>query len=187
MQLTLPSEIRTPRLVLRRWRTSDAALMKAAIDDNLPHLQAWMPWAQAEPSSLGVIEERIALFEQQFDTGTEWLYAIRSRSSDAVVGGTGLHPRIGPDGLEIGYWLRENATGQGYATEAARALTQVALDQPDIERVQIRCDPRNVASAAIPLRLGYRHIRTIENEAVTPNGTPRDTMVWEITRSDRPA
>lgn len=183
MQFAPPNEIPTQRLVLRRWRTADASLLKATIDDNLAHLQEWMPWALAEPSPIERIEERLVLFEQQFDNGAEWLYGIRSRADDALLGGTGLHPRIGPDGLEIGYWLRANATGKGYATEAARALTEVALGQPGIERVQIRCDPRNVASAAIPRRLGFHHILTIENEQ-TPQGEPRDTMVWEITRED---
>src|SRR6266850_2395383 len=179
MPFAPPNEIATQRLVLRRWRTTDAPLLKAAIDANLEHLQAWMPWALAEPSPLDVVEQRLALFEKQFDSGTEWLYGIRSRANDELLGGTGLHPRIGPEGLEIGYWLQASATGKGFATEAARALTEVALDQPGIERVQIRCDPHNVASAAIPKRLGYRHIVTIESEHLTPLGAKRDTMVWE--------
>jgi RimJ/RimL family protein N-acetyltransferase len=43
-----PDRHATARLVLRRWRPADAALMKAAIDASLAHLQAWMPWANAE-------------------------------------------------------------------------------------------------------------------------------------------
>jgi RimJ/RimL family protein N-acetyltransferase len=185
MQLAIPDEIPTRRLVLRRWRKPDAPLLKAAIDANLAHLQAWMPWAASEPSELEVIEQRIALFEEQFDSGTEWLFSIRSRATDEVLGATGLHPRIGPDGLEIGYWLRADAMGNGFATEAADALTRVALRQSGIARVQIRCDPKNVASAGIPRRLGYRHLHTIENETLTPSGATRDTMVWEITGAER--
>ena len=175
----IPDVITTPRLVLRRWLKSDAAQLKAAIDDNLGHLQAWMPWAMAEPSPLEAVEERIAKFEAQFDSGLDWLFAIRSRSADAVLGGAGLHPRIGPDGLEIGYWLQAGALRNGFATEAADALTQLALRQPGVERVQIRCDPKNAASAGIPRRLDFQHILTIENETFAPAGSLRDTMVWE--------
>jgi RimJ/RimL family protein N-acetyltransferase len=177
---SIPDEITTERLVLRRWRKQDGAQMKAAIDDNLAHLQAWMPWAMAEPSPIEVVAERIAKFEEQFDRGLEWLFAVRSRATDSVLGGMGLHPRLGPGGLEIGYWLQASATGRGYATEAANALTQLALEQPGVERVQIRCDPKNVASAGIPRRLGFRHVLTIENETFAPAGSLRDTMVWEI-------
>lgn len=179
----LPDELPTQRLVLRRWRRADAPLLKAAIDANLAHLQQWMPWAKAEPSPLDVIEARLERFEDEFDSGKEWLYSIRRRGTNDVLGGTGLHPRVGPGGVEIGYWLQASATGNGFASEAAEALTRVALRQPDFERVEIRCDPRNAASAAVPRRLGYRHARTIENETA-PTGELRDTMVWEMTRRE---
>jgi RimJ/RimL family protein N-acetyltransferase/GNAT superfamily N-acetyltransferase len=175
----IPEAVETPRLVLRRWRTSEALELKNAIDSSLAHLQRWMPWAMAEPSPLEAVQQRIAKFESQFDEGREWLFAIRSRETGKVLGGTGLHPRIGPHGLEIGYWLSESDMGKGYATEAANALTRVALEQPSVTHVQIRCDPGNVPSAAIPRRLGYRHILTIENETFAATGALRDTMVWQ--------
>jgi RimJ/RimL family protein N-acetyltransferase len=184
MQVTLPVEIPTRRLVLRRWRKSDAAILKALLDANLSHLQAWLPWAMSEPSAVEMLEERLGLFAQQFDDGEQWLFAIWSGSAGRLLGGAGLHPRIGEGGLEMGYWLQADATGQGFMTEAADALTRLALQQPGIERVQIRCDPENIASAAVPRRLGYRHLRTIPNATVKPSGAPRDSMVWEITRGE---
>jgi RimJ/RimL family protein N-acetyltransferase len=69
-------------------------------------------------------------------------------------------------------------------TEAAEALTRLALQQPGIDRVQIRCDPENVASAAVPRRLRYRHLRTIPKATIKPSGEPRDSMVWELTRAE---
>jgi RimJ/RimL family protein N-acetyltransferase len=116
----------------------------------------------AEPSPIELLEEGLGLFAQQFDAGEQWLFAIWSGSAERLFGGAGLHPRIGEDGLEMGYWLQADATGKGFMTEAADALTRLALQQPGIERVQIRCDPENVASAAVPRRLGFRHLRTIQ-------------------------
>lgn len=182
MNLTFPDELKTQRLVLRRWRAGEAPELKAAIDANLAHLQAWMPWAMSEPSPIEAVEERVARFEDEFTTGVEWLYAIRARGDGAVIGGCGLHPRIGSDGLEIGYWLAAAATGQGFATESAGALTRAAFKHTSIVRMQIRCDPRNGASSAVAERLGYRHIETLIGETSTPTGAPRDTMVWELTR-----
>jgi RimJ/RimL family protein N-acetyltransferase len=99
-----------------------------------------------------------------------------------VLGGTGLHPRVGAHALEIGYWMRSDAAHQGLATEAAGALAAVAFAIPGVERVEIRCDPKNVRSAAIPRRLGFRHLVTLEADASTPTGEPRDTMVWSLAR-----
>ena len=184
MHLELPPEISTPRLVLRRWRKTDAAILKATLDANLEHLQRWLPWAMAEPSPLDVLEARLDLFTRQFDAGEEWLFGIWSRPGGDLLGGTGLHARIGEDGLEMGYWLQRQATGRGFMTEAADALTRLALQQPGIERVQIRCDPENAASAGVPRRLGYRQLRTIPNATIKPSGAARDSMVWEITRDE---
>jgi RimJ/RimL family protein N-acetyltransferase len=178
----LPERIVTRRLVLRRWRREDAPLLKHAIDANLDHLRAWMPWAIDEPSPLDVIEERLARFASDFDAGLDWTVGIFSPAEDIVLGGAGLHRRAGADTLEIGYWIDAQHTRRGYATEAAEALMRHGFSMPEIERIEIHCDPRNVASAAVPKRLGFRHISTIEKDTTTPAGEPRDTMVWEMTR-----
>jgi RimJ/RimL family protein N-acetyltransferase len=177
--------ILTRRLCLRPWRVADAARLKDAIDRNLEHLRAWMPWAMDEPSSLSVIETRILKFEQDFIAGADSIYAIFSADESQVLGGTGLHPRI-DDGVEIGYWLDHRQTGCGFATEAARALTTEAFRHAHIRRVQIRCDPRNAPSAGVPARLGFTHIETLAGDALSPDGRERDTMVWELRRPTAP-
>lgn len=146
MELPLPARIETARLLLRPWEVADAQRLKDAIDANLEHLRAWMPWAMTEPSALETVALRIETFRQNFATGAEWVFAIFSRDESRVIGGIGLHPRIGVGAVEIGYWAQMHETRQGYITEAAEALTAVAFASPDVERVQIRCDPANVAA-----------------------------------------
>lgn len=184
MTASLPAFIPTERLLLRCWQPSDAPLLKATIDANLAHLQQWMPWAMHEPSSLDVITARIEKFATDFADGVDWVYGIFTPAGDTVLGGSGAHTRIGVDGLEIGYWIDATHTRKGYATEAAAAITRVAFTQPNVKRVQIRCDPNNVASAAVPRRLGYRHVETLIADGLTPTGMPRDTMIWEMTRAE---
>lgn len=183
--ITLPARIETERLMLRPHAPGDGPALKAAIDANLEHLQAWMDWAMAEPSSLDVIEARIEKFVAGFATGPDWGYSIRRRTDErTIIGACGMHARIGPHAIEIGYWLDAKQTGRGYATEATAALVAVAFAQPSVERVEIRCDPTNTASAAIPRRLGFTYITTLEKNAKTPRGDPRDTMVFQITREN---
>jgi RimJ/RimL family protein N-acetyltransferase len=180
----LPDRIVTRRLVLRCYRVSDAPALKRAIDANLEHLRPWMPWALEEPSPLDAIEARLAQFAASFAAGTNWVYGMFEPDEARVIGGAGLHPRIGDGGLEIGYWVDAGWTGRGLATEAAEALTGAAFGRPDIARVEIRCDPRNVASAGVPRRLGYRLVEILQGNAVTPTGAPRDTMVWRMARDE---
>jgi RimJ/RimL family protein N-acetyltransferase len=182
----LPSTLETGRLSLRAWDPSQTVAMKTAIDANLEHLRPWMPWAMNEPSPLGAIETRLIKFAADFVTGPDWGYAIFQRGADAMIGAIGLHARIGPRALEIGYWIDGRLTRRGFATEAADVVTRMVLALPDVERVEIRCDPANVASAAVPRRLGFRYVTVLEKNATTPTGEPRDTMVWEMTRAELP-
>lgn len=181
MTYQFPHVVKTERLVLRPWTLADAPLLKRAIDENLEHLQAWMPWAMDEPSTLEAIGARIEKFAADFASGIDGVYAIFTRDESVVLGGTGLHTRLAV-GLEIGYWIHHEHARRGYATEAAAALTAAAFRLAGVEQVQIRCDPRNVVSAAVPARLGFRHIETLIGDTVTPLGGPRDTMVWQMTR-----
>jgi RimJ/RimL family protein N-acetyltransferase len=178
-RVALPPSIRTPRLVLRAWRRTDAPLLKAAIDDNLDHLRAFMAWAKQEPSSLPIIEQRIDKFDQRFRADSEWLYAIFSEGEKMLYGGTGLHRSTEKGALEIGFWLGKGWTRQGYATEATKALRDVAMKVPRITRVQIRCDLRNTTSAGVAKRAGFAHVATLKNHTYDPTQPPRDTMVWE--------
>ncbi|WP_437943824.1 GNAT family N-acetyltransferase [Sorangium sp. So ce281] len=179
-----PDRILTARLTLRAWRPEDALLIREAIDTSLAHLRPWMPWAAHEPSSMEATTALLEKFRDDFTEGRDFHYGIFMRDERDVLGGTGLHPRIGPGALEIGYWLRATATRCGYATEAVAGLTRVALEELGVSRVEIRCDPRNTASAAVPRRLGYRHVTTLEANTLTPAGEPRDTMVWAQTAAE---
>jgi len=172
--------LRTPRLLLRSWRRTDAAVFKEALDASLEQLRPWIPWSHGEPSALDAIEERLARFERDFVAGAEWLYACFPHDERVVLGGAGLHSRQGPGILEIGYWIRSSASGQGYATEATAALTRCAFERHRIASVEIRCDPANLASARIPQRLGFRLRERLVGNARTHDGQPRDTLVWEL-------
>ena len=177
-----PGPIRTPRLVLRCWQPGDAALLKEAVDDSLPALQRWMPWAATEPSPLQSFVERIGKFRRAFEAGQDWTYGVFDAGEARVLGGAGLHARTEPGRLEIGYWIRSGDTGQGLATEAAAALVERAFRLHGVEAVEIRCDARNLASAAVPRRLGFRHDATLEGEDTGPDCSPRDTLVWVLDR-----
>lgn len=178
----IPNRIETERLVLRCWTPADAEKLRAAIDPSLDHLRRFMPWAMNEPRSMEETRALLLGFQERFEAGEDFTFGIFTIDESEVVGGTGLHRRIGQGGLEIGYWIRVDRTRQGLATEAARALTEVGLNAPGIERIQIHCDPENVASRRVPETLGYVLVETRRGDKQTPEGEPRDTLVFETRR-----
>ncbi|MEV4557661.1 GNAT family N-acetyltransferase [Kitasatospora sp. NPDC049285] len=162
---------------LRRRRVGDAPGLNAAVTANLDHLRPWMPWAQQTPTLSGSLEMSVR-GEQIWEQGTDFMYVLGLDDDPAkVIGALGLHGRIGPGALEIGYWVDREHTGRGLATAAARALTGAALGLPGIERVEIHCDEANAASAAVPRKLGYALDRIADEEPTAPAETGRK-MIW---------
>lgn len=144
----------------------------------------WVPWALQEPSSVEVLQLRLAGMRARFVSGEDWAFGIFDPGETRVLGGAGLHPRGDAETLSIGYWIRTDATGRGLATEAAAALSDAALACPGVVRVEIRCDANNHRSAAIPRRLGFQLTKTVRESAVTTYGTERETLVWTLQRAD---
>jgi len=150
----MPDELAAGPLVLRRWRVEVLDELMAAVEESLAALSPWMPWAVTMPT---VADERAYLLDapRRFAEGVEFGYGIYHGRSGRFIGGCGLHAHRHPE-LEIGYWVRTTETGQGYATAAARALTEAGFAHvPGATRIQIRCGEGNRASAAIPPKLGY--------------------------------
>ena len=176
--------IRTARLVLRRWRPEDAPQLKEAIDSSLAELQLWVPWAMQEPSPVDVLVRRLAGMRDRFLAADDWAFGVLDATGTRVLGGAGLHRRGGTDHLEIGYWIRTDATGQGLATEAAEALCAAAFEHPGIVRVEIRCDAQNGRSAAVPRRLGFTLAGTAHETAITRGGATRNTLIWSRGRDE---
>jgi len=180
-----PYRIETERLVIRCYDPRDAPLLKDAIDSSLEHLRPWMPWARDEPQTLEEKTDLLKLFRSEFDTGENFPYGIFSADETEQLGGTGLHPRIGPGGLEIGYFIRASAIRQGIATEASAALTRVGLEVCGADRIEIRIDPRNEASFGIPRQLGFLEEATLRQRLPSHEGEPlRDVTIFTLFRDD---
>jgi RimJ/RimL family protein N-acetyltransferase len=159
----MDSKIRTSRLLLRSWRPADAPALLTVLNDNTDHLAGWIPAAVSAPAPIAEISARLARYAADFDNDISWRFAIIRNTDGALLGEVSVFPRsisrrvalAAADRVEIGYWLGREVTGHGYVTEAVRALIRVAQGLPGIHCIEIRCDPANSASAAIPARLGF--------------------------------
>lgn len=183
-RMLLPDRVTTERLVLRQWTAADEPALSAAIAASLEHLRPWMPWAGGEPVPAPDRIRWIEQCEREWADGGDVILGMFTPGG-AVVGGTGLHRRAGPDTLEIGYWVHVDHANRGYATEASRALTDAAFTVPGIEIVELLHDRANVASRRVPEKLGY----TCRGEVVDdPRGlAPEGDGVhvsWTVTKAE---
>jgi RimJ/RimL family protein N-acetyltransferase len=180
---SFPERLPAGTIELRRWSVESVDELLQAIADSFPELHTWMTWAETMPTRitmLAVLEEDVA----SFDADKGWQYFLFEMRSGQLVGGGGLHRRGGVGELEIGYRVRTDRTGRGYATQAARALTTAAFDSSlEIVRVKITMDQANDASAAVPRKLGFRLDSHVDHEVVTPGHIGKGS-IWAMERSD---
>ena len=164
-------------VTLRRYREDDLEAVFGAVTESLDHLRPWAPWA------VGYSRQSAAAFlaksARDWADGTEFNYAITTGGT--LVGGCGLMARIGPGGLEIGYWVHRAYTRRGLATAAASALTEQAFRLPGVDRVEIVHDELNVASGGVPRKLGFSVVGRRPIEPPSPAGTGTG-VVWRLVR-----
>ena len=141
-----------------------------------------MTWAESMPTRASLVELTVENIVR-FDSGDRWAYWIRESEGSLLVGGAALSNRGCLDELEIGYWVRSDRTGRGYATEAARVLTNAAFESgPDVATVKISMDRANAASAAVPQKLGFVRDHLYKRDILTP-GHSGQGVAWVVSRA----
>ena len=150
-----PSELidRGP-VTLRRWRVGDADELYRVIADTVEHLRPWMPWAQHHDLE----RTRVFLIEAELEWSAGQGYGYAVCADGRIVGSTALMAKVGPGGLELGYWLHRSYTGRGYMSIAAGALVDEAAGLPGIDYVEVHHDAANTASGAGASRLGFTEV-----------------------------
>jgi RimJ/RimL family protein N-acetyltransferase len=177
--------IETERLVLRCYQPSDAQLLTDSVRESVEHLKPWMPWAHNEPEPFAEKVKRVQRFRGMFDLNEDYVYGIFNREETRLLGGTGLHTRLGANELEIGYWIHKDFVNRGLVTEATAALVKVAFEVIHVHRLEIHCDPGNRASAAIPRKLGFTHEGTLRAKTPFLDGWS-DSMIWGLLEDEYP-
>jgi len=180
--VTPPYRIETERLVIRCYEPEDAALLKDAVDSSLDHLRPWMPWVRFEPQPLDQKIDLLRMFRGQFDQDENYVYGVFDGDESRLLGGSGLHPRGGDDSLEVGYWVRADAVGQGIATEVTAVLTRAGIEHAGLKRVDIQVDPANERSLRIPRSLGFTEEATLRRrlEPNEPGAERRDSVLFTM-------
>jgi RimJ/RimL family protein N-acetyltransferase len=183
----IPEKIETERLILRALRPGDGRAVNEAVRESIDHLRPWMTWARAVPS-LAESETFARESALRYRNREELGMILLRKSDDLLVGAAGLHtiewsvPRF-----EIGYWVRASLEGQGYITEAVRGLSALAFELLGAARVEIRCDARNIRSAAVAQRAGYTLEARLRWESRDPEGNLRDSLLFAMFSDAIPA
>ncbi len=184
---SVPAAVRTARLLLRSWAADDAGALAPILEANRLHLGPWIPPRVAAPAPLPVLAARLAAYDADFVSGRGFRFAIVTRADGRLVGEADLFPRnaggrvplVDADRAELGDGLDAAATGRGYATEAARALLDVARELPGIGRAEIRCEAANITSVGVARRLEFAPGAVVADDGAA-GAPPVPLQVWTL-------
>ncbi|WP_071459617.1 GNAT family N-acetyltransferase [Bacillus massilinigeriensis] len=181
--MDFPTEFTTERLFIRMPLQGDGKKVYEALMASMSELKPWMPFAQREQKEEEV-ELNIRQSQIEFLQRKDLRLLVYLKETDDFVASAGLH-RIAWDvrKFEIGYWIDSRYSRKGYMTEAVEGITKYAVKELGARRLEIRCDPLNKKSRAIPERLGFILEGILKQNAVSADREKglRDTCIYAKT------
>jgi ribosomal-protein-serine acetyltransferase len=177
----LPRVIAGPRATLRAVSQRDAVDLFRLVEANRRHLRPWFPWVDAtrSPAEIRDFVKRSQLGRRRRTSFQYNMFVEKER-----IGGVGIHAVSLADRRgEIGYWLARTHLGQGFMTEATAALIAACYRDLGLDRIEIRCEPRNVRSRGVPVRLGFTFEGILRHQSRLRD-RPRDHEVWSLLRRE---
>ncbi|WP_091742661.1 GNAT family N-acetyltransferase [Marininema mesophilum] len=176
-----PNSFKTERLLIRLPLPGDGVAVHEGIRETQEELRPWMPWAQVD-QNVEDIEVNVRKAHIRFIERSDLRFHLFLKESGEFVGIGGLHcinwevPRV-----EIGYWCRKRYMGQGLISEAVQGLTNFAIQQLGVKRVEIRCDSENHASRRVAERTDFILEGILRQFDRSPDGEElRDVAVYSI-------
>jgi ribosomal-protein-serine acetyltransferase len=167
---------------LRLLEPSDAAELHALVEANRAYLARWLPWAEGQTR----------VETEAFIRGAGEQFAARNGFQAALVPEGPIAGVVGYHAIDwanrstsLGYWQAEASQGRGTMTEAVRVLTDHALRDWGLHRVEIQAAPENLRSRAIPERLGFLQ-EGVLREAERVGGRYLDGVLYGMLAADWP-
>lgn len=173
--------IRTERLLLREFRARDEAAIHEYASD--PEVSRWMDWGPNTPEiTRRVLALRLRMQSQRPPGKIE--LAIELKAEKKLIGGIRLEIRDQQNRTaDFGYVLHKNYWNRGLATEASRAILELAFAKWRLHRVWATCDQRNHASYRVMEKLGMRREGSYRQD-VFQKGEWRNSYLYAILADD---
>jgi RimJ/RimL family protein N-acetyltransferase len=175
--------IATDRLLLRRFRASDAPALAAYRSD--PRVARFQSWDAPFPLEKAEVSVRNFAAGSP-DAAGHFVYAVELAADRVLIGDVyqRLHENLKQ--AEIGFTLARAYQGRGYATEAVSAVLDRLFRLQGLRRVTGECDVRNKPSAALMERLGFQREGLLRQQTFL-KGEWTDDLIYGLLAEEWPA
>lgn len=169
--------LETDRLVLRDWKTEDLPLFKAMNKDE--RVMRFFPSVLTDKET----ESFFSRIQSEFERNGWGLYAVELKSTGRFIGYVGLH-EIGFDadftpGIEIGWRLNADYHNQGLATEAAKAVLNLAKSKC-LTRLYSFTAKKNITSERVMQKVGMAKVGEFEHPNLPEDSPLRTHVLYQI-------
>ena len=142
----------TPRLILKQFTEEDSLLILQLNSD--PEIVKYVhePILTNEKQAKKILID-IILPQYKNNLGR---WAMHTKTNNEFIGWCGLKYRPELDEIDLGYRLKKNAWGNGYATEAAKYTLDHGLNKLNLQLITGRAHIENIASIIVLEKIGMR-------------------------------
>jgi ribosomal-protein-alanine N-acetyltransferase len=171
-----PARIETARLVLRRPRARDAQAIYRRYSGDA-EVTRYLGWPRHR--KVGQTRAFLDFSDADWRRWPAGPFLIESRETGELLGGTGLAFET-PFRASTGYVLARDAWGLGYATEALRAMVELA-GRLGVRRLYALCHPDHAPSRHVLEKCGFAREALLRRHSEFPNlraGEPADTLLY---------
>jgi RimJ/RimL family protein N-acetyltransferase len=165
-------ELREGELELRPFTLDDVPAIVDACND--PEIQHWIPTVPRPYTE----EDAIAFVRGEIRGIGNRQFAITEHGR--LVGSIGVGVNESSRNGMIGYWCAPGARGRGLTTRALRLLCKHALENLELERLELITDPDNNASQRVAEKVGFRREGVLRSHLLHPDGRRRDSVMFSL-------
>lgn len=169
--------LETPRLVLRKWRMTDAEDLFDIMKSPSVIMGGWKPHSDINMS--------VEVLKEYVESDERW--AIELKSNGKVIGSIRVYPDTNRGKFyakSINYVLSEEYRGNGYMTESVRRIIKYLFEENNVDLISAFHYPDNIKSKKVLENCGFEYEITIENGTQRYDGQAFDSICYSILKSD---
>jgi RimJ/RimL family protein N-acetyltransferase len=154
----------------------DAPALEAACQD--AEIAHWIPFVPV-PYTRADAE---AYLRSCLESGEEERrpFAVVDPESDELLGSIDMGLNAYQYRGHVGYWVVASARGRGICTAALRLVSRWALEELELQRLELITDPDNRASQRVAEKAGYRREGVLRAHLRHPDGRIRDSVMFSL-------
>jgi [ribosomal protein S5]-alanine N-acetyltransferase len=174
-------ELSTDRLILNPFKQSDAALVaELAGDKRVVEMTASIPY----PYKVSMAVSWIETHQKQREEDLNYIFAIRLKDSDELIGCINIGLNDKHDRGYLGYWVGFDFWGHGYCTESLKRIIKFGFEEKNLNKIWAEHKTINIASGRVMEKAGMKHEGIMRNHYKQGEGNYLDMSVKSILRTE---